>query len=209
MEPAPEEKALRASQKTRQHPQTEVKYYESIPCQKGNGLPRPKCRQGMPGSIALARRAAPLLLAPRAGRRAARGPLPTWQTLENPLSLYLSAHLQGERVSISSQTFEYRSERIRLPQAFVQFLQAINREFRHQHPTTVEVRDWMDRLKIELEPGTPVWWHDAPRSGYGSFAPVIAVVVKRSPAKIGIAALKKDGSWVPRWVAPARLSPRQ
>lgn len=130
-------------------------------------------------------------------------------TLENPLSLYLGAHLHGEHVGISNQTVAYRGERLRLPQAFVQFLQAINREFRHQHPTTGEVRDWMDRLKIELEPGAPVWWHDAPRGGYGSFAPVIAVVVKHGPAKIGIAALKKDGSWVPRWVAPTRLSPRQ
>src|SRR5579884_1555933 len=83
MEPEPEEKAPRASPKTRQ-PQTEVNYHESISCQKDNGLLRPKCRQGMPGSIALARRAAPLLLAPRAGRKPARGPLPTWQHARKP-----------------------------------------------------------------------------------------------------------------------------
>jgi hypothetical protein len=77
-------------------------------------------------------------------------------SLENPISRYLSAQLHGKRVALFGWKVKHRNARVPVPPPFLRVLQAIHRgHFSSRHPKACEIRDWMDRIKIELEPGTP------------------------------------------------------
>lgn len=60
----------------------------------------------------------------------------------------------------------------------------------------------------ELIPGTPIYWWDEVRGGYGALRPVIAVLVCVRGQRIGIAALKVNGTWVPHWTVRKRIEKR-
>lgn len=60
----------------------------------------------------------------------------------------------------------------------------------------------------ELLPGAPINWWEHQRKGWGAFRPVIAVIVCVRRGRIGIAALRKDGTWVPRWTMIKNIEKR-
>ena len=55
-------------------------------------------------------------------------------------------------------------------------------------------------------PGQEVTWRYETNRGWGYVFFVPAYVVKVGPKRIGIAALKLNDEWVPRWVKPESLT---
>ena len=67
-----------------------------------------------------------------------------------------------------------------------------------------------DMEVLQMEQGTPIYWLYTPRGGYGWTERVIALVVKSSKSRVGIAVLKADHeTWVPKWVRPENIKLRE
>lgn len=62
--------------------------------------------------------------------------------------------------------------------------------------------------QFEFRPGDAVTWRKVARGGYGYVLSIPAYVVKLGNRRVGIGAIKKDGSWEPRWVEPTSLEAR-
>lgn len=54
--------------------------------------------------------------------------------------------------------------------------------------------------------GDEVTWHAETRGGWGYIWHVPAYVVRVTAKRVGIAALKTNDEWAPRWVKPEKLT---